>query len=326
MKDFDNWNNLKKKLENKVSNKLFREGEIWWCSFGENLGKEVCGKNIYFERPALILRKFDNDTALALPITSTIKEGSFYCNLFLNGKERNVLLHQARFISSKRLLRKIEKISSKKLSFVEESFSKLYKIEKRDFSRFSQVPNGKDSLNISNSQNKSNEDLLKFSSKTKKDADEILKNLDLLNILSRFGEVRIGGSYYLDLMWGPDIDINVKSENHRSSALNFLDEILQKRLFQKVEFGDFEKFERERRPKAFIVVCKIEFNNRKWEIEIWFKQDFDTEYIDKIENKIKNLSSDKRLEILKIKEKRELSKLDKHKLSSLEIYRNILEK
>jgi hypothetical protein len=29
-KDFDNWNILKKELENKTSEIIIKEGEIWW--------------------------------------------------------------------------------------------------------------------------------------------------------------------------------------------------------------------------------------------------------------------------------------------------------
>jgi mRNA interferase MazF len=156
-KNFKNWSILKENLEKKDGNILFRKGEIWWCSFGENLGKEICGKNIFFERLALILKKFSADSCLVLPITSTVRDGNFYCTLFLNGQDRTILLHQSRFVSSKRLLRKIEKISDSKLEIVNQKFQDLYKIEKLDFSSFSQVPNGKDNSNISNSQNKSNE-------------------------------------------------------------------------------------------------------------------------------------------------------------------------
>lgn len=41
-KDFDGWNNKKKKIENLVSKKV-RKGEVWWAFIGENIGFEQCG-------------------------------------------------------------------------------------------------------------------------------------------------------------------------------------------------------------------------------------------------------------------------------------------
>jgi len=43
-KDFDSWNELKKTLETKNKNILFKEQEIWWTSIGTNIANESCGK------------------------------------------------------------------------------------------------------------------------------------------------------------------------------------------------------------------------------------------------------------------------------------------
>jgi len=40
-KDFDKWNMKKKKLDKNKRDLLFKEGEIWWCSLGVNIGEEV---------------------------------------------------------------------------------------------------------------------------------------------------------------------------------------------------------------------------------------------------------------------------------------------
>ena len=54
----------KKKIEINNSNKyprFFKEREIWWASIGSNVGSEEDGKNNDFERPVLILKKFNKD-------------------------------------------------------------------------------------------------------------------------------------------------------------------------------------------------------------------------------------------------------------------------
>lgn len=58
-KDFDVWNNKKKELNNAVFNSYVHAREIWWCSIGINVGDEEDGKNSMFERPVLIIKKFN---------------------------------------------------------------------------------------------------------------------------------------------------------------------------------------------------------------------------------------------------------------------------
>jgi hypothetical protein len=60
-KDFDGWIKKKKSLHESSKEKAayFYEREIWWCSIGINIGFEQDGKNEHFERPVLVLRKFN---------------------------------------------------------------------------------------------------------------------------------------------------------------------------------------------------------------------------------------------------------------------------
>ena len=115
MKNFDDWNNLKKNLE--ISEKdfqgdfYFHEREIWWTSLGLNLGHEQDGKNINYERPVIILRKFNEHLCWIVPLTSKSKANvSFYHKLENNLADETdsvAILSQIKLISSKRLLRKI---------------------------------------------------------------------------------------------------------------------------------------------------------------------------------------------------------------------------
>ncbi|MFH1145912.1 MAG: hypothetical protein V1707_03050 [bacterium] len=66
MKDFFSWHEEKEKLEEiGYDTLLFREGEVWWCSIGLNLGHEQDGKNVFFERPVLVVKKFNKIGALS---------------------------------------------------------------------------------------------------------------------------------------------------------------------------------------------------------------------------------------------------------------------
>ena len=76
LKKYDSWNGQKKDLaESEDYTKIyFREGDIWWCSLGINIGSEVYGKGAYFRRPILIVKKLSSDLCIAVPITSQKKE------------------------------------------------------------------------------------------------------------------------------------------------------------------------------------------------------------------------------------------------------------
>ena len=56
MKDFDKWNEKKKKVHNHRKNKFYHPRDIWWCSLGLNVGFEQDGTGKEFQRPVLILR------------------------------------------------------------------------------------------------------------------------------------------------------------------------------------------------------------------------------------------------------------------------------
>ena len=56
-KDFDNWNNIKKKLDKREKYPSFKEREIWWTNIGLNVGDEECGKGEKSVRPILIVKK-----------------------------------------------------------------------------------------------------------------------------------------------------------------------------------------------------------------------------------------------------------------------------
>ena len=112
-KDFDRWNEKKKETENRnIDNPkvMFQNRSVWWCSVGVNIGIEQDGKGNNFERPVLILRKFNKYIFLGIPLTTKPKNLNlpFYFKLIGAKKESIAILSQIRLFSSKRLLREIE--------------------------------------------------------------------------------------------------------------------------------------------------------------------------------------------------------------------------
>jgi mRNA interferase MazF len=107
-KDFDKWNGLKKKINNDNEDVFAHQREVWWCALGVNIGAEIDGKNENFERVIIIMKVYNKETLLVLPITTKIKNDTFHHKIVTEQKIAWVKLTQTRVISSKRLLRKID--------------------------------------------------------------------------------------------------------------------------------------------------------------------------------------------------------------------------
>jgi mRNA interferase MazF len=112
-KDFDGWNREKKIVDRKEIKRslFFHEKEVWWCSTGINVGVEVYGKNHNFERPMLILKKFNRDMFWALPLTTKDKIDLFHYKINRSSVSSSVVISQIKTMSSKRLLRKLGALS-----------------------------------------------------------------------------------------------------------------------------------------------------------------------------------------------------------------------
>lgn len=109
-KDFDAWNKEKKRIHERTSEKLFHEREIWWCSLGVNVGFEQDGTNDLFERPVLVVKKFNREVLWVLPLTRTDKQNPYYIPISVGDRNSTVILSQLRLISAKRLQRYMQKL------------------------------------------------------------------------------------------------------------------------------------------------------------------------------------------------------------------------
>jgi len=111
-KKFNEWNEVKKTLHNK-QNKIVipKEREVYWSSIGVNVGFEQDGKGEVFSRPVLIVKRYSKNLFFGIPLSTQIKEGSFFYTFTLNKKPSNALLVQAKVYDTKRLENRIGMIS-----------------------------------------------------------------------------------------------------------------------------------------------------------------------------------------------------------------------
>jgi mRNA interferase MazF len=110
-KNFEAWNDLKIKEDTKDrrSRKVFcKERDIWWMSFGLNIGDEEDGKGDLFERPVLVTKKFNNNLFWGCAMSTKIKENNkYYLPVTVHDTKQSVVISQMRLYDTKRLQEKI---------------------------------------------------------------------------------------------------------------------------------------------------------------------------------------------------------------------------
>ena len=124
-KNFKNWHKIKHYLHNKKERPFFHEGEVWFCSLGENIGFEQDGRGKEFMRPVVIVKKFNKEVCWGLPLTKSPKKGKYYFSCKLNGENSTIILSQLKLIDSKRLNYSIGSMLLKDLSRIKKHLREL---------------------------------------------------------------------------------------------------------------------------------------------------------------------------------------------------------
>lgn len=128
MENFDQWNLLKKSLDKNETKVLFKEGEIWWASIGQNIGEETYGKGSKFMRPVIIFRKLSGTACIAIPLTSKERVGTWYFKFEVDEVVRYAMMHQSRILSTKRFESRMATIPEKDFKELKNAVGKFYNI------------------------------------------------------------------------------------------------------------------------------------------------------------------------------------------------------
>ena len=78
MKNFDEWNEVKKEVNKKEKFLKFNQRDIFFINLGQNVGYEQNGAGEKFLRPVLILKKFNKRFFLGVLLSSKSKNNQFY--------------------------------------------------------------------------------------------------------------------------------------------------------------------------------------------------------------------------------------------------------
>jgi len=167
-------------------------------------------------------------------------------------------------------------------------------------------------------------DLLDESKRWRGEADSLLTDSKLLEILKSLGKVCFTGSYEYDLMLGPDIDFLLVNQDPEATAINLLDRLIDQRFWNGYKFYDWKNFEMPKHPdypKAFYVGTKRTYNEHRWKTDIWivdkFPENIDNDWIKE------GVEGDNKLKILDFKKIRNDNNLS---ISSYEIYDAVINK
>ena len=104
---------------------MFKERDIWWVSVGVNVGYEEDGKHEKYLRPVLVLRKFNRDLFLGVPMSTKLKENPYYVKVTVKNQAVSVLISQIRAFSAKRIEDKLAEIDSNDFKKVRYEVTKM---------------------------------------------------------------------------------------------------------------------------------------------------------------------------------------------------------
>jgi len=125
-KDFNKWNTKKKQIDAKEARLFFHQGEIWWVNLGLNIGYEMNGKGDEYMRPVIILKKYNEFSFLALPLSTSKKINQYKISVgVVDGKEACASLSQMRNIDSKRLINRVGYIKAPLFSEIKKKASRV---------------------------------------------------------------------------------------------------------------------------------------------------------------------------------------------------------
>lgn len=130
IKKFLEWIGVKERLhaaEHKPP--FFREGELWWCHMGENVGNEINGKGERFTRPIYIFKKYDKYSFLGLPLTTKNKSGSWYHSILFKNTRQTIVLSQGRTLDYRRLKEKMGEVGKTEIEQIRKSYADLHEIK-----------------------------------------------------------------------------------------------------------------------------------------------------------------------------------------------------
>jgi mRNA interferase MazF len=126
LSDFTDWLKTKFTLDAQERVHQIKQGEVYWCALGVNVGDEEHGKGERYRRPVLVLKKFNNNIFIGVPMSTRHKINPYYLKVLLKDVEQSVMISQLRVMDTKRLDSKIGYISKQDLLMIKTEVKKFF--------------------------------------------------------------------------------------------------------------------------------------------------------------------------------------------------------
>ena len=104
---------------------LFKEWEIWWSNIWVNIKTESCWKWKKFRRPVLVFKKLSSDMWIVIPLSSQIKEWTWFTQYKIHWKIYNALLYQVKMMHINRFTVREWEIDIHDFNKIKKRFKKL---------------------------------------------------------------------------------------------------------------------------------------------------------------------------------------------------------
>ena len=125
-KNFDEWNEQKKKINDRQDTLLYREREVRWCQLGINVGFEQDGTGREHARPVLILKAFSRSVCLIVPLTTSAKRNPYHVSVgAVADRKAFAIISQVRLVDTKRLDQKIDNLDKEAFEGVKKAIKDM---------------------------------------------------------------------------------------------------------------------------------------------------------------------------------------------------------
>lgn len=173
------------------------------------------------------------------------------------------------------------------------------------------------------------EQLISRAKELQTEARRILKELDLLEVISAISEPEVVGSAKNGLILTLDIDIHAWMEKaDLTTVANLLPALVKMPTIQKVQFNNYLDIRRDYRadridfPHAYYVGLRTMQPSGEWKIDMWFGERGNIGNYD--ESEIDGVTDEQHLAILRLKEKWNDGKGYKDGVISVDFYRSVM--
>ncbi len=107
MKQYDEWNEIKKQTQQINFNLGIKAREIYWTKIGFNIGSEEYGKGNEFVRSVIIIRQLTHDLFIGIPTTTTLKgNNDYFHNINYIEKNSNTTISSSAMILQQKVFSK----------------------------------------------------------------------------------------------------------------------------------------------------------------------------------------------------------------------------